>query len=86
MVDEGIAREVINKIQKLRKKGGLRPTDSVLLVWEGRGGVEAIQRLSDVINMHQEDIETTTKGPIRSRSDGNLGNVLVEDEQKVLLA
>ena len=29
MLDEGVAREVVNRIQKLRKKAGLSPTDEV---------------------------------------------------------
>ena len=29
MLDEGVAREVVNRIQKLRKKAGLAPTDEV---------------------------------------------------------
>lgn len=29
MQDEGVAREIINRVQKLRKKAGLVPTDPV---------------------------------------------------------
>ena len=29
MVDQGIAREVINRIQKLRKKSNVLPTDAI---------------------------------------------------------
>ena len=31
MLDEGIAREIINRVQKLRKKASLVPTDAVSL-------------------------------------------------------
>ena len=58
-------------------------TDAVLVWWEGRGTQDAVRRLTDVIATHHEDIESTTKGPVRSKSTGNLGNVLVEEEQKV---
>ena len=29
MVEQGLAREVVNRIQKLRKKANLQPTDAV---------------------------------------------------------
>ena len=29
MLDEGVAREIINRVQKLRKKASLVPTDAV---------------------------------------------------------
>lgn len=31
LMDEGLARELINRVQKLKKKGGLFPTDSVIV-------------------------------------------------------
>ena len=34
MLDEGIAREVVNRIQKLRKKAGLQPQDEVTLYYK----------------------------------------------------
>ena len=37
MVDEGIAREVVNKIQKLRKKVRGRRRSGREEKWEGRG-------------------------------------------------
>ncbi len=58
-------------------------SDCVVVWWEGRGTQEVVQRLADVIATHLDDIESTTKGPVRSKSTGSLGNVLVEEEQKV---
>ncbi len=58
-------------------------SDCVVVWWEGRGTQEVVQRLADVIATHLDDIESTTKGPVRSKSTVSLGNVLVEEEQKV---
>ncbi len=56
----------------------------MVLVWEARGTPQAVQQLNDVINTHQDDIESTTKGPLRSKVKcGAPDNVLVEEEQKV---
>jgi isoleucyl-tRNA synthetase len=59
MLDEGISREVINRVQKLRKKAALVPSDEVT-VWYDAGN-----DLSRVIEQFKESIETTTKSPIR---------------------
>ena len=58
-------------------------SDCVVVWWEGRGTQEVVEILADVIATHLDDIESTTKGPVRSKSTGSLGNVLVEEEQKV---
>ena len=48
MIDEGIAREVINRMQKLRKKGKLVPTDPVTIHWYTQD-----KALAALINAHQ---------------------------------
>ena len=58
-------------------------SDCVVVWWEGRGTQDVVQRLADVIATHLNDIESTTKGPVRSKSTGSLDNILVEEEQKV---
>ncbi|CAI8001069.1 Isoleucine--tRNA ligase, cytoplasmic, partial [Geodia barretti] len=83
MVDEGVAREVINKIQKLRKKAGLQPRDAVEVLYKvgGEGGGASLTR---VIENHREYIETTTKGPVNPwTSTSDLSHKIVEEEQKM---
>ncbi len=58
-------------------------SDCVVVWWEGRGTQDVVQRLTDVIATHLDDIESTTKGPVRSKSTGSFDNILVEEEQKV---
>jgi len=63
MLDEGVAREVVNRIQKLRKEAGLSPTDEVTVYYDIQpAGHDLVRIISD----HQEYIETTTKNPIRT--------------------
>jgi len=61
MLDEGVAREVVNRIQKLRKKAGLAPTDEVTVHCHVQ---PAGHDLARVISEHREYIETTTKNPL----------------------
>lgn len=62
MLDEGLAREVNNRIQKLRKAAKLVPSDQVTVYYELK---PADHNLQNVINTFQEYIEVTTKSPIR---------------------
>jgi len=59
MLDEGVAREVVNRMQKLRKKGKLVPTDLVTVHWSTDDAA-----LRDLITGHQSFIETSIKQPI----------------------
>ncbi len=63
MLDEGVSREVINRVQKLRKKAGLVPSDQVTVYYSLSGtGADDLRR---VIGDFQENVESTTKSPIR---------------------
>eukprot|EP00731_Ephydatia_muelleri_P007313 Em0003g1561a len=90
MVEEGVAREVVNRIQRMRKKGGLKPQDSVTVVYraqaEGTGEevTKAAASLEAVITKHQQYIESTTKGPIMSFSSKyDLSKPITKEEQKL---
>ncbi|XP_041980878.1 isoleucine--tRNA ligase, cytoplasmic [Aricia agestis] len=61
MLDEGFAREIINRVQKLRKKARLVPTDEVDVFY-------SVNKSSDIlriINSHRELIESTVKAPLK---------------------
>ncbi|RVE54288.1 hypothetical protein evm_001115 [Chilo suppressalis] len=60
MLDEGFSREIINRVQKLRKKAHLVPTDEVDIYY-------SVNKTSDIvriINLHRDFIENTVKGPL----------------------
>ncbi|XP_077582378.1 isoleucine--tRNA ligase, cytoplasmic [Stigmatopora nigra] len=61
MLDEGVAREVINRIQKLRKKGHLVPSDEITVHYHCQPDGEY---LGSVIQAHTEFILATTKAPL----------------------
>ncbi|XP_051931486.1 isoleucine--tRNA ligase, cytoplasmic [Hippocampus zosterae] len=61
MVDEGVAREVINRIQKLRKKGHLVPSDEITVYYRCQPDGEY---LGSVIQAHTDFILATTKAPL----------------------
>lgn len=67
MLNEGIAREVVNRIQKLRKKAKLVPTDDITVVYEvGRLGssqaeADAFDSLFKIVHSHVGYINESVK-------------------------
>lgn len=60
MLDEGFSREIINRVQKLRKKAHLVPTDEVDVYY-------SVNKTSDIvriINLHRDFIENTVRAPL----------------------
>lgn len=81
LMGEWLARELINRIQKLRKKAGLQATDDVDVYYkfEDGSGVE----LLDTLKEHAEFISKTVRNvpvDIRERKGGDL---IIEEEQEV---
>lgn len=66
MLDEGIAREIVNRIQKLRKKAKLVPTQEITVVCEVLLDKDqaAYQKLSQVAISHAEFMIDSIKQPI----------------------
>ncbi|XP_066962999.1 isoleucine--tRNA ligase, cytoplasmic isoform X2 [Macrobrachium rosenbergii] len=80
MLDEGLAREVVNRVQKLRKKAKLVPTDEVT-VWYDVDNKSA--ELARILSSHLEYIETSTKTPCRPLSQKDSSSVLIEEVAKI---
>jgi isoleucyl-tRNA synthetase len=84
MLDEGVAREVVNKIQKLRKKGKLQPSDPVTIVYR----VSAIHdektdgqdRLLGIMTNYADYIEAALKQPIRHETSDESQGLIIEEE------
>lgn len=77
MLDEGIAREIINRVQKLRKKAHLVPTDSITVCYN----INPPGELSRVAKEFNDFIVNVLKVPF---IDGPAkGNVIIEETQTV---
>lgn len=67
MLSEGVAREVVNRIQKLRKKAKLQPIDNITIVFDVTQGLpDAVKTLNNVIKTHKGYIEDNVKQPLVS--------------------
>ncbi|KAG1682597.1 Isoleucine--tRNA ligase, cytoplasmic [Nymphon striatum] len=80
MLDEGVAREVINRIQKLRKKAHLVPSDEVTAFYS----VEPKnQYLEKVVLSHTKYIENTLKAQLLPLPHPSNAQIIIQDSQKL---
>ncbi|GAA6107926.1 isoleucine--tRNA ligase, cytoplasmic [Tachysurus ichikawai] len=80
MVDEGVAREVINRIQKLRKKGHLVPSDEITVYYSSE---PAGDYLDKVIQAHSDFILATTKAPLKPYPHPKNASVIVQEKTQL---
>lgn len=79
MLDEGTAREIINRVQKLRKKAHLVPTDLITVYYN----VSPTGELSRVAKEWNDFIVNVLKVPF---VDGQaVGNIIIEETQTVIM-
>lgn len=78
LVDEGLAREVINRIQRLRKKAGLNPTDEVRYFCKITADPE--NQLANIFKTQKDTFEKYLRQGIEDYVEGD---GLVEEEQEV---
>jgi len=81
MMDEGLAREVINRIQKLRKKAKLVPTDKISIFYEIDSKKKDNEDLSRAVRNYQNFIETGVKSPFSGEPAQE--NVIISEEVEV---
>jgi len=62
MLEEGLAREVINRVQKLRKSAGLKVDDQVTMFYTV---TPKDHSLASIITKYSEYIQTSSKTPVR---------------------
>lgn len=80
LFQEGLAREFINRCQRLRKKMGLKPTDEIGLYYDILSDVN--DQLKDMIKNQLEYLEKNMKLKVEELSKKN-GEFLVSEEQDI---
>lgn len=60
LMEEGVAREIITRVQKLKKKAQLVPTDSVIVLYEVNSTDNIVTK---VAKSHNDFIQATIKSP-----------------------
>uniref|UniRef100_A0A670J633 isoleucine--tRNA ligase n=1 Tax=Podarcis muralis TaxID=64176 RepID=A0A670J633_PODMU len=80
MVDEGVAREVINRIQKLRKKRNLVPTDEITVYYRAHPEGDY---LDTVIKEHTDFIFATIKAALKPYPVPTSTEVLIQEKTQL---
>ncbi|RKP10622.1 isoleucyl-tRNA synthetase [Thamnocephalis sphaerospora] len=85
LLEEGTAREVVNRVQRLRKKSGLQPTDAVHTYYRVVKDVD--DQLVNVFNNRMALITKTLKRALlpadKCPADVATADVLAEEEQEI---
>ncbi|KAG9291531.1 hypothetical protein G9A89_021950 [Geosiphon pyriformis] len=89
--DEGLAREIVNRIQRLRKKAGLQPTDPVITYYRiTKDPANQLERVlltpaADIIlkTLKRPLVPHTEKAKNEATNGGKLEEIIIEDEQEV---
>ncbi|XP_064632700.1 isoleucine--tRNA ligase, cytoplasmic-like [Lineus longissimus] len=77
MLDEGIAREIINRVQKLRKKAKLVPMDNITVFYKATGNlVKVCEEFSDFIFQ-------TIKQPMEKYPVARGASVIIQESMKI---
>ncbi|CAL1278823.1 unnamed protein product [Larinioides sclopetarius] len=80
MVDEGTAREVINRIQKLRKKAHLVPSDPICVYV----GVKPLtHNLGKVVENFKDFISNTLKAPLQPLPTQTPSNIIIQETSQI---
>ena len=83
LAQEGLAREVINRVQRLRKKVGLQPTDDVKMEYLVVSDPENLG-LEGVFTSHSAAFEKVLRRPIEKLGEGaEAESIIAEEEQEV---
>jgi len=77
---EGLAREIINRVQKLRKKAGLVATDDVKMVFKIKDDPIG---LKGVFEEQGPMIEKTLRRKVEERNDEETGELIAEEDQDI---
>lgn len=89
LVNEGLAREIINRVQRLRKKAGLVPTDDIKMEYKV---LKDPIGLEDVFTRYTDTFEKALRRPLDKavittieevKPGENLDKVILEEEQEV---
>ncbi|CAI2178414.1 4341_t:CDS:10 [Funneliformis geosporum] len=80
--EEGCAREIVNRVQRLRKKAGLQPFDPVLMYYKFTKDID--NQIEKVLKSQSDFIIKVLKRPlipISEKPEG--GEIIIEEEQEI---
>ena len=83
LVDEGLAREIINRIQRLRKKTGLIPTDDIHMQYSVVSNPDCVE-IDKLVSGNQDLFETALRGRLEQTRSQVADEMLITEEEQVV--
>ncbi|KAJ3353642.1 isoleucine--tRNA ligase [Entophlyctis luteolus] len=81
LVQEGLARELVNRVQRLRKKAGLQPVDDVEYYYAMTSDVGG--KLAGAMSAQEDYLRRSLKQPLNVWNGANGKQVIIDEEQEV---
>ncbi|KAK5997382.1 Isoleucyl-tRNA synthetase [Cladobotryum mycophilum] len=82
LAQEGLVREVINRVQRLRKKAGLQPTDDVKMEYRVLSDPDGLG-LEEVLESYSANFEKVLRRPVEKQKNGESTELIAEEEQEL---
>ena len=82
LLDDGLARDVINRVQKMRKKAGLVPTDDVLMQYGIVSNPDEVD-IETVVSSRRALFEAALRGTLERDEKGEGKVSLLEEEHTI---
>lgn len=81
---EGFARETINRMQRLRKKAGLNPTDDVRMQYQIMTETEEMP-LAEAFRVHSSTLNNALRGSVEEYDGGSAvdGALILEEDEEI---
>ncbi|MCJ1284584.1 hypothetical protein MMC26_003917 [Xylographa opegraphella] len=83
LLDEGLARDIINRIQRMRKKAGLVPTDDVHIQYDILSNPDRVD-INAVVSSQQSLFTSSLHGSLKPSSDGDAKESTILEEEQVI--
>lgn len=81
LAQEGLAREIINRVQRLRKKAGLQPTDDIKMEYKVTSDPDSIG-LEEAFASQGAAFEKALRRPIDKQAEGTAREALIAEEDQ----
>lgn len=81
LLEQGMIRELVNRVQRLRKKAGLVQTDDVIYYFKIKEDPD--QRLTALCKSQAETIRSALKQPFMNWDQKPLDKVIIEEDQMI---
>lgn len=83
LAEEGIAREIINRIQKMRKKAGLVPTDDIRMQYKIVSKADDLD-FANLVSSRDDLFRSTVRGAIEPFGETTSQDAVILEEEQII--